>query len=71
MKKYTLFFALLCALIFSCAAAAADGDWASWKADLSDASSISCEIVPASLEYDDYKAIIKDCLIILIIIELK
>ena len=58
MKKYSLIFAVLFVLIFSCAATAADGEWTAWTAAPSDASAIECEIVEPAIENEAYKAIL-------------
>ena len=50
MKKYSLIFAVLFVLIFSCAAIAADGEWTAWEAALSDAPAIECELVAPAIE---------------------
>lgn len=58
MKKYSLFLTVLFALVLSCAAFAADGEWTTWEADLSGASAIACELAEPQLENEDVKAIL-------------
>ncbi len=58
MKKYSLIFAVLFVLIFSCAAIAADGEWTAWEAALSDAPAIECELVAPAIENEAYKDIL-------------
>ena len=56
MKKYSFLFVMLFALLLSCSAFAADGEWAAWEADLSNAAEIQCTIAEPLLEDEDVKA---------------
>ena len=58
MKKYSLLFVVLFALILSCAALAQDSEWTVWNADLSGAAEIECTFAEPALENADAKAIL-------------
>ena len=60
MKKYSLFLAVLSAVLFSCAAFAADGEWTAWEADLSGAAAVECEIAQPQLVNESNMAILGD-----------
>ena len=60
MKKYSFLFVMLFALLLSCSAFAADGEWAAWEADLSDAAEMKCTFAEPFLENEEVKAVLGD-----------
>lgn len=58
MKKYSLLFVVLFALLISVSAFAADGEWTKWEADLSGAAEIKCTFAEPFLENEGVKTIL-------------
>ena len=58
MKKTSFLFAVLFALILTCAAFAADGEWSAWEADLSGAAEIKCTFAEPMVKNEDVEAIL-------------
>ena len=58
MKKTSFLFAVLFALILTCGAFAADGEWTVWEADLSGAAEIKCTFAEPMVKNEDVEAIL-------------